>query len=324
MKQTTGIQEALHVSIKHGGNTRPCTSMYRRSHSIHERHAKLSEKLTERARLPLLAAVDKDLNEQILDVTKVFNFVFENLQYSTHPTINLVIPSYYKLSTMAAHDDSDSLEIATLKKNIHSLLDAKLYSSIKQFHWIATNFDPGFKSFSFLPDATPADRKFKRNLLKDLPEWLRTLAQTTCGTTHPSSPVAESTAFSEEATEEPLQKKRKTFFSSMRNYAQPVMRIRDGTLTLQQEYDMYLNGEVASDYDEENPLNYWVTVQHRVPLLAKLVRHVLCCPATSAQSERDFSHTGLILTARRSLLSPKYVSSLEFIAAAHRAGLGSF
>ena len=28
----------------------------------------------------------------------------------------------------------------------------------------------------------------------------------------------------------------------------------------------------------------------------------VCCPASSAQSERDFSHTGLIITARRSLL----------------------
>ena len=50
----------------------------------------------------------------------------------------------------------------------------------------------------------------------------------------------------------------------MRNYAQPVMRIGDESLTLQQEYDMYLNGEVASDYDEENPLTYWVTV-HPTP-----------------------------------------------------------
>ena len=225
---------------------------------------------------------------------------------------------------MAAHDDSGSLEIATLKKNFNSFLDERLYSSIKQFHWIATTFTLSFKSFSFLPHATPADRKFKRNLLKDLPEWLRTLAQTTCGTTHPSIPVAECTAFSEEATEEPLQKKRKTFFSSMRNYAQPVMRIRNETLTLQQEYNIYLNGEVASDYEEENRLNYWVTVQHRVPLLAKLARHVLCCPATSAQSERGFSHTGLISMARRSLLSPKYVSSLEFIAAAYRPGFSSF
>ena len=134
VKQATGIQEALPVSIKHGGNTRPWTSIYRRAHSIHESYTKLSEKLTERVRLPLLAAIDKDLNEQILDVTKVFNFVFENLQYSTCPTINLVVPSYYKLSTMTASDYLDSLEIATLKKNIHSLLDEKLYSSITQFH----------------------------------------------------------------------------------------------------------------------------------------------------------------------------------------------
>ena len=319
VKQATGIQETLPVSIKHGGNTRPWTSIYRRAHSIHESYTKLSEKLTERVKLPLLAAVDKELNEQIRDVTEVFNCVFENLQYNTRPTINLVIPSYYKLSAMATHEDLDSLEIATLKQNIHSLLDKKLYSSITQFHWIATIFDPGFKSLSFLPNSTPADRKFKRDLLKDLPGWIETLAHTNSGTT---SPVSESIAEAE--TEEPPQKKRKSFFGSMRSKVQPVKRIGDATLNLQQEYDMYINGGVASDYDEEDPLTFWATVQHRFPLLGTVARHVLCCPATSAQSERDFSHTGLILTSRRSLLSPKYVSSLEFIAAAHRAGLGTF
>ena len=53
----------------------------------------------------------------------------------------------------------------------------------------------------------------------------------------------------------------------MRNNVQPVMRIGDATLNLQQEYDMYINGGVASDYDEENSLHYWATVQHRFPLL---------------------------------------------------------
>ena len=182
VKQATGIQETLPVSIKHGGTTRPWTSIYRSVHSIHESYTKLSEKLTERVKLPLLAAVDKELNEQIRDVTEVFNGVFENLQYNTRPTINLVIPSYYKLSAMATHEDQDSLEIATLKQNIHSLLDEKLYSSITQFHWIATIFYPGFKSLSFLPDSTPADRKFKRDLLKDLPGWIEILAQTNSGT----------------------------------------------------------------------------------------------------------------------------------------------
>ena len=84
---------------------------------------------------------------------------------------------------------------------------------------------------------------------------------------------------------------------------------------------MYLTGEATSDYDEDNPLTYLATIRRRLPILGKLDRHVLCCSATSAQSERDFSHTGLIITARRTLLSPKYVSALEFIASAHRAGL---
>ena len=34
---------------------------------------------------------------------------------------------------------------------------------------------------------------------------------------------------------------------------QPVMRIGDSTLNLQQGYAMYINGGVSSDYDEENP-----------------------------------------------------------------------
>ena len=263
VKQATGIQETLPVSIKHGGTTRPWTSIYRSAHSIHESYTKLSEKLTERVKLPLLAAVDNELNEQIRDVTEVFNGVFENLQYNTRPTINLVIPSYYKLSAMATHEDQDSLEIATLKQNIHSLLDERLYSSITQFHWIATIFDPGFKSLSFLPDSTPADRKFKRDLLKDLPGWLEILAQTNSGTIQSTSPVPESIAEAE--TEELPQKNRKSFFGSMRNNVQPVMRIGDATLNLQQEYDMYINGGVASDYDEENPLTYWATVQHLSP-----------------------------------------------------------
>ena len=317
VKQATGIQETLPVSIKHGGNTHPWTSIYHRAHSIHESYTKLSEKLTERVKLPLLAAVDKELNEKIRDVTEVLNCVFENLQFNTRPTINLVIPSYYKLSAMPIHEDLDSLEIATLKQNIHSLLDEKLYSSITQFHWIATIFDPAFKSLSFLPDSTPADRKFKRNLLKNLPGWLETLAQTSSETASPLPLITDA------ETEEPPQKKGKSFFGTMRDKIQPVMHFGDTTLNLQQEYDIYINGGVASDYDEENPLTYWATVQHSFPILGKLARHVLCCPATSAQSERDFSHTGMILTSRRSLLSPKYVNSLEFIAAAHRAG-GTF
>ena len=42
------------------------------------------------------------------------------------------------------------------------------------------------------------------------------------------------------------------------------------------------------------------------------------------ESERDFSHTKLILTSRDILLSPNYVSLFEFIAAVHQAGPVTF
>ena len=117
VKQDTGIQETLPVSIKHGGNTRPWTSIYRRSHSIDKSYMKLSEKLTER-RLTILAAVDKCLNDEVRDVAELFSDVFENLQYSRIPTINIVIPSYYKLYAMGTIDEQDSIEIAVFKDNL--------------------------------------------------------------------------------------------------------------------------------------------------------------------------------------------------------------
>ena len=76
-RTNTGIQETLPVSIKHGGNTRPWTSIYRRSHSIDKSYMKLSEKLTERGRLSILAAVDKCLNDEVRDVAELFSDVFE-------------------------------------------------------------------------------------------------------------------------------------------------------------------------------------------------------------------------------------------------------
>ena len=35
------------------------------------------------------------------------------------------------------------------------------------------------------------------------------------------------------------------------------MHIGDAILNLQKVYDIYVNGEVVSEYDEEDPLTYW-------------------------------------------------------------------
>ena len=71
--------------------------------------------------------------------------------------------------------EQHSIEIVVLKDNLILLLQKKFYTSITKYHWMSTFLDPGFKSFSFLPNSTSADKKFKRDLLKDIPEWLATL-----------------------------------------------------------------------------------------------------------------------------------------------------
>ena len=185
--------------------------------------------------------------------------------------------------------DSESIEISKLKDNIIELLGERFFTSITQLHWIATFLDPSFKSFSFLPNSTPADRKFKRDLLKDLPGWLATLDQATSGATHESLPAAVSSfEISETEIEEPPKKKTKSFFASMRDNSQPSKHTQDTALSLQEEYEMYLTGEATSDYDEDNPLTYWATVHRRLPILGKLVRQVLCCPATSHYQNEIF------------------------------------
>ena len=80
---------------------------------------KLSEKLTERERLPILAAVDQCLNDQVRDVTELFTDVFENLQSanvrqsisSFHHTTNC--PAWVPLTSSTV-----GKEIAVLKANI--------------------------------------------------------------------------------------------------------------------------------------------------------------------------------------------------------------
>jgi len=50
VKQATGIQEQLPKSLKHGGDTRPWTSMYRRADAVEASYEQLVSILTTRGK----------------------------------------------------------------------------------------------------------------------------------------------------------------------------------------------------------------------------------------------------------------------------------
>ena len=62
-----------------------------------------------------------------------------------------------------------------------------------------------------------------------------------------------------------------------------------------------------------SPLLWWQTRHLTLPILAELARRVLCTPATSAPSERLFSHAGLTIANDRASLLPENAANLIYL-----------
>ena len=75
------------------------------------------------------------------------------------------------------------------------------------------------------------------------------------------------------------------------------------------EIEKYLKLEVNCD----DVLQFWRSSGDSFPHLKILAQIVLAIPATSAPSEQVFSITGLILNARRTMLSAENVGKIQLI-----------
>jgi hypothetical protein len=62
-----------------------------------------------------------------------------------------------------------------------------------------------------------------------------------------------------------------------------------------------------------NPLKWWKEHRQEFPRLAALARRVLCIPASSAPSERLFSHAGLTIANDRARLLPQNAAELIYL-----------
>lgn len=72
IKQSTGLQEQLTKSLKHGGETRPWVSMYRRAESVEASYEDMVQVLTaKKNRLKLIANINRGLNREHMELTIV-------------------------------------------------------------------------------------------------------------------------------------------------------------------------------------------------------------------------------------------------------------
>ena len=73
----------------------------------------------------LLSAVNLDLNRSVSILYKTYSLVFKKLEASDSPTINLVIPCYYKLHSLLKRISGDEQPILILKQCIMDGLNNK-------------------------------------------------------------------------------------------------------------------------------------------------------------------------------------------------------
>ena len=82
--------------------------------------------------------------------------------------------------------------------------------------------------------------------------------------------------------------------------------------TVQAEIDKYRQIPVPSA-KKCDILLWWKSHAAEFPRLSELAKHILCIPATSASSERNFSVAGLTIGKLRTKLHPKHVDDILFL-----------
>ena len=86
---------------------------------------------------------------------------------------------------------------------------------------------------------------------------------------------------------------------------------KDPLRAFKQEFDSYLKDDLIDE--KMCPLNWWKTNQKIFPNLTKLAKIFLAVPASQSTSERIFSSSGNVVTAKRSCLLPEHVNHLCFL-----------
>ena len=82
------------------------------------------------------------------------------------------------------------------------------------------------------------------------------------------------------------------------------------------EVSAYIERKMPKDKDPDGNfgvLTWWKSNASTYPYLSQIARNILCIPASSAASERDFSTAGFVIQERRTQLNPETVDDILFL-----------
>lgn len=168
------------VTIKQFSATRPWRSFFLVPNSILRSYDRLREELSKRNELYRMQNLDFDLLQQISKLFETISLLFDVLERSSIPTLQNVVPTFYKVLRICQPSATDLPVVAKLKKLLAKNMHDKYYADLQQAHFLAMELDPSFKSLDNIaeePTEENPNMKTRKEVKKDTKLLLMDMAK---------------------------------------------------------------------------------------------------------------------------------------------------
>lgn len=213
-----------------------------------------------------------------------------------HPTLSQVVPLVHCMQLLLTQQERSCGEESVFAGNLLQAIKCRFGDIKLQVPYaLSTALDPRFKAVCY--DATCEKRWLKSELCSALEKSLP--QQNDEEEPSVSSASAEAASSSSDVWS--------VFGTLAGSNTAPT-----GSERLKKEVEEYLHAPVQPRLD--NPFLWWKNIgKAKYPSLYNIARLYLSVPATQVSSERLFSTTGNVVTARREHLLPEHVEQLVFV-----------
>ena len=238
-----------------------------------------------------------------------FRDATNDLSSSKQVTVSTVLPIMLGLVGECESQDDDTAFLANFKALLAQKIQEKFdLCNIQPYSCeaIASALDPRFKSLAFLDEMAREDVFLEVKLLASGHSGEAEEEQLEPPAKRPGIPETTDCA------SPPSLKKQSSLLSrltkqSQQQQQQPHSQVNN----ISRQMSLYREAD-GCDIDA-NPLDWWKAHDKQFPSLAKVARRILLIPASSAESERNFSTTGILTEKRRARLGPENVRSMLFV-----------
>lgn len=277
------LSKTVHQEVECRWNT-----LFLMLESILTQYNEIKELLQKRHEGHRLDNIFPDSIQTLLNFLKIFQEASSKLEGDLYPTLHRVLLWTEYLKKHCTENVTDTQLEKCLKANAKKWIQKKIV--ITEIHKIATFLHPKFKSLKMLQNAD------KLNIYQKVRQMLAEVSPKDCNESATSDTANSNKIVGDLCSHTDI-------FDEWTD--------NDTIECSVDEVQSYIELSVIDEINDKDLLVWWKKSPFQN--LAKVARNILCIPASSATSERDFSVAGRVLEERRCNLSPDAVDAILFL-----------